>query len=282
MPVLFSLRKLHLPVWLLCQFLSACHSRHELAHQVADSAQLAAQIIQTTPFAVQSFVRLTPGYPLLTVYLEGDGLAWITPTRLSDDPTPKNPLALLLAAQDRSPSVAYLARPCQYVRKEVADPCAPRYWSNARYAPEVVEALAQAIRRLLQQAGATRLRLVGYSGGGTLALLLAPTLQPEHVVTVAAVLDTEAWTGHHQLSPLNLSLNPSSRLGEITHIQQTHWLGGQDAVVPKQLSYQALSALPHLRHQSLREVGAFTHHCCWSDHWPSLLQQMQWYADDER
>lgn len=38
----------------------------------------------------------------INVYIEGDGLAWITRSRVSDNPTPLNPLALKLMVQDSS------------------------------------------------------------------------------------------------------------------------------------------------------------------------------------
>ena len=47
----------------------------------------------------------------LHVYLEGDGVPWITRTLIALDPTPRNPLALRLMALDPAPAL-YLARPC--------------------------------------------------------------------------------------------------------------------------------------------------------------------------
>ena len=49
------------------------------------------------------------------VYIEGDGVAYSTPTSPSPDPTSVTPTSLLLARQDNASAVAYLGRPCQYV-----------------------------------------------------------------------------------------------------------------------------------------------------------------------
>lgn len=109
-------------------------------------------------------------------------------------PTPKDPVALRLAARDPSPSVAYVARPCQYVMDTRGRGCSAAYWANGRFAPEVIEAEAAAIRALMVRVGATKLRIVGYSGGATVALLLPRYgIQPTEIITVAGVLDPTAW-----------------------------------------------------------------------------------------
>jgi hypothetical protein len=52
---------------------------------------------------------------LLTVYIEGDGLAWLDGETASPDPTPRDPLALNLAFRDPLGGAAYLAPPRQYI-----------------------------------------------------------------------------------------------------------------------------------------------------------------------
>ncbi|WP_130469892.1 alpha/beta hydrolase [Candidatus Magnetaquicoccus inordinatus] len=261
---------------LLLLLANGCSSRLEHARQLAESGQMREQKLQTRHFTLQSYVRLQSGEPLLVVYIEGDGAAWITENRLSDDPTPKQALALQLAIADHSPSVAYLARPCQFVQEAERKNCSPHYWSTARYAPEVVQALQEGIEQLQRQTGATRLRLVGYSGGGSLAILLARALQPERLVTVAAPLDTAAWTAWHQHTPLAQSRNPAESLPEIAQIRQSHWVGGKDKVVPKELSQQILAQQTDSLRQSLIEQKDFTHYCCWASAWPEMLQRMGW------
>lgn len=50
----------------------------------------------------------------LTIYIEGDGLAWINRSSPSADPTPTDPIALKLALAQPEGNAVYLARPCQY------------------------------------------------------------------------------------------------------------------------------------------------------------------------
>ena len=63
----------------------------------------------------------------LRVYIEGDGLAWITRNTISSDPTPVNPTALKLMNQDKYECKIYLARPCQYVS---SPECSSKYWTG--------------------------------------------------------------------------------------------------------------------------------------------------------
>jgi len=179
---------------LVLAFLTACSSRQDVAKSIAISGGLSETVIPTPAFDLVAYTRLKPGHPTLTIYLEGDGYAWITPTRISDDPTPRDPIALRMAARDPSPSVAYVARPGHYVMDTRGRGCSAAYWANGRFAPEVIEAEAAAIRALMVRVGATKLRIVGYSGGATVALLLPRYgIQPTEIITVAGVLDPTAW-----------------------------------------------------------------------------------------
>ena len=142
----------------------------------------------------------------LHIYLDGDGTPWAAggPTA---DPTPRDPLVLRLMAMDAAPSV-YLGRPC-YHGRAVEPPCAPALWTDARYSEVVVASLAAAARRLLEEEGRSAIVWLGYSGGGTLAVLLAARVRETvGVVTVAANLDVEGWTRLHRQSPLDASLEP--------------------------------------------------------------------------
>ena len=73
-----------------------------------------------------------------------------------------------------------------------------------------MSSMASALRRYLSRGDIDRLVWLGYSGGGTLAMLLAPRFdQTTDVVTVAANLDIDAWTDRHGYSRLSGSLNPA-------------------------------------------------------------------------
>jgi hypothetical protein len=50
---------------------------------------------------------------MLTVYIEGDGFAWLSRSQASYDPSPLNPVGLELALRHPLGESAYLARTCQ-------------------------------------------------------------------------------------------------------------------------------------------------------------------------
>lgn len=211
----------------------------------------------------------------LTIYIEGDGLAWLNPSTPSSDPTPVEPMALQLALAQPRGNAAYLARPCQYVDASPSG-CRQRYWTSARFASEVVQATDAAISALKTEFGAQRLALVGYSGGAAVAALVA---QRRHdvsmLITVAGNLDPQAWTAHHQLSALSGSLSPVDHLEALSEITQWHFVGKRDQVVPGQLTLQFLDRLTDGAHVHRVIMTDFDHVCCWVDAWPGLYQSTQ-------
>ena len=215
----------------------------------------------------------------LTVYLEGDGFAWESPSRPSADPTPLSPMGLKLALADFRSSagagpVAYLARPCQFTT-ELDPACAEMFWTEWRFAPQVVDATSQAMDALKARSGASRLRLVGYSGGGALATLLAARRNDvTELVTVAGNLDHRAWTRHHRLKPLDGSLNPADILATIAAVPQWHFAGPGDRVVPAELTRDLVASMPAGSPARFILVPEQDHHCCWPDVWPQLLAEL--------
>ena len=223
-------------------------------------------------FTLFSASRARPGGgDRLVVYVEGDGRAWENRYVLASDPTPLEPMALKLAARDPAPLVAYLARPCQYTRAEADRACPSRYWSGHRYAPEVIAATGRVIDHYKSLLGAREVELVGYSGGGAVAALLAA--ERDDVValtTVAAPLDHRAWTAHHGLSPMAGSLNPADFAAALAKVPQVHLVGADDSVVPPAVAEAYLAHLGDRSHSRLVRIEDFGHTCCWERRWPEL------------
>lgn len=208
----------------------------------------------------------------LTVYLEGDGLAWISADQASVDPTPTDPLALRLAMAQGSDAVAYLGRPCQYVGA-VATGCPQRLWTQQRFAPDVVEATSHALDQLKRRVSARRLRLVGYSGGGTVAALVAARRDDvDLLVTVAGNLDTAAWTAWHRVTPLHGSLNPADETGALSLVRQHHFAGGLDRTVPPGLLRGFVSRQRAGAPVRWHLEPTFDHRCCWVQGWTQRLE----------
>lgn len=251
-----------------CAVIPPPQARHDTADRIAQGAGWQSSRLNAQPFVLQVWQpRPAPGQDTLTVYLEGDGLAWADAETPSSDPTPLDPLALRLAVK-QSGAVAYLARPCQYTQAIQAPACVKRYWTTHRFAPEVVQAMQEALDRLKQQWETPRLHLVGYSGGGTLALLLAARRNDvTQVVTIAGNLDPDAWTRWHRVTPLYGSLNPVNDVAALSHIPQWHWSGSKDTVVPPALSQAFAEHFDAVHRPTLRVWPGFDHRCCWVDAW---------------
>jgi len=206
----------------------------------------------------------------LTVYIEGDGFAWLNNSTPSTDPTPRDPLGLRLALAQPAGNVAYLGRPCQYGHINPAE-CPQRYWTQARLAPEVIAATDKAIDVLVARFGATRLTLVGYSGGGAVAALLAARRNDvDRLITVASNLDHRAWTTHHGVQPLSGSLNPADEVDKLRRVDQWHLVGSEDRVVPPWLASSFAERFSPTQRIVVEVKSGFDHQCCWAEQWPSI------------
>lgn len=208
-----------------------------------------------------------PDIPL-HVYLEGDGSPWKWKVIITPDPTPRSPLMLGLMGRDEAPAV-YVGRPC-YNGTSLDTGCDMTLWTSARYSEAVVASMSLAIRRLAARQGATRLRLFGHSGGGTLALLLAARLPGTvDIVTLAGNLDPDAWTQHHGYLALRGSLNPAEEPPLDPSIRQWHLVGEADKVVPPEITRPVIDSQANATGLSF---PSFTHGCCWARVWPSMLR----------
>jgi hypothetical protein len=229
----------------------------------------------------------------LTIYIEGDGAAWQNSITPPQDPTPFDPLAAKLANQDPSAWIAYLGRPCQYLDADALSLCDPGLWRDARFGSKALAVSDEAITRVraavvarwqiqhAQQLQGVKplpepkvhIRLIGYSGGGALAVLLASgRTDITCLITVAAPLDTAAWTGLQKLSPLWASLNPATPSPRLASIAQTHWFGTKDRVVPP-ASIGAYAEHNLGPRGEVRVLDGFNHNLLWVQSWPRLLAE---------
>lgn len=224
-------------------------------------------------FELTAFVRLSrPGAPA-TIYIEGDGLAWLSKYTKSADPTPPDPLALRLAALDPAANVIYLARPCQYSGLNTHAPCPDRYWTTARTAPEVIAAYERALDSLKAEYRLPGFRLVGYSGGAAVAALLAAGRADILALrTVAGNLDYATFTRLHAISPLEGSRDPLTAAARLAAVPQWHFIGGRDEVVPAAIVESWRRAAGPDACLNVKTVAAADHATGWTAVWPALLQ----------
>ena len=207
----------------------------------------------------------------LTVYIEGDGAPWVTPWQPPPDPTPLKPIALALASQDSSKAVAYLGRPCQYLDTAQRQECPVAYWTDGRFAPEVIDRYDQILDQLASTTGARQLTLIGYSGGGVLAALLAARRDDvRRFITIAAPLSLAEWTGQHGISPLVRSIDPGTLPAADWQARGLHFIGSRDKIVPSVITEKFVQKFGG----RMQTVERYDHECCWRKNWRDLLNQM--------
>lgn len=260
-----------------CSFLAACMSGLALVllngcaapdlHHWAKRYQWQLQDINSQPLSLQALISSAPAGPAphtLHIYIEGDGEPFLNTTTVAPNPTPPQPLMMRLMVQDPSPT-AYLARPCYFLQRTFCD---ATLWTLARYSPTVVASMANGVRDLGQ--AYEDIVLIGHSGGGTLAVLIAPHVaKVSTVITLAANLDTTRWTTHHDLTPLVFSLDPTKQPPLPAYVRQIHYIGADDKNILPQWTGDFAR---HQIHANVEILKDFNHQCCWETHWKTLLQ----------
>jgi len=242
-----------------------CRTASEQFAQRAAERGLDAETVTGAGFEHLVLSRSRPPGPLLHVYLDGDGTPSIEGYP-AVDPTPRNPLVLDLMTLDTTPAV-YIGRPCYHGLSGAT--CSSTLWTSGRYSEPVVASMAAAVGRVVAANGAARIVLIGYSGGGVLAVLLATRVpQTVGVVTIAANLDTDAWRDVHRTPHLRGSLNPARE--PAPSVPQRHYTGGRDAIVPVSITRQGATA-----GAEVIVVADYDHRCCWVTLWPTVLAALE-------
>nr|WP_318384191.1 alpha/beta hydrolase [uncultured Enterobacter sp.] len=222
---------------------------------------------------MRSWQRISSSVSVLRVYIEGDGFAWKSRTQPSDDPTPRNPVGLQLAAADPGANVLYLARPCQFIGPPLPAGCTVHDWTDRRFSPQVVDTLDNALNEVLRRYPHARLELVGYSGGGNIAALLAA--RRDDVVslrTVAGNLDVAYVNALHNVSPMPDALNAIDSAKKLNNLAQLHFSGAKDSTVPPSVAERFQRATGE-RCARVIIVPDMDHGSDWAARWPELLKE---------
>ena len=246
---------------------SSLQDRLDEATRLGGSAGFKFTRIETSFFTLAVFYRSGMDGDF-NIYIEGDGFAYVTRNRLSENPTPVTPTGLMLAISDLAKNVIYIARPCQYVDLSSETRCSQDYWSTHRFAEEVVASFDQALDRIKKSARVTGFNLVGYSGGGAVAALLAARRDDiKSLRTVAGYLDHVALNVEKGVAPLWGSLDPMLVAASLTGIPQVHYSGGRDGVIPPWVGEKFAGAVAD--HSCARSVTVAQagHESGWKEFW---------------
>lgn len=241
--------------------------------QKAEQQGFTLERYATQTFLLTTYQRLAhTSSSTVHVYIEGDGNSWKSKYKLSNNPTPKQPLALALALRDPSPNVIYIARPCQYTPLSLDQNCIAKFWSSHRYAQEVIQATQEVLDSIKAKRQNKDFLLIGFSGGASVAALVASGRQDiKGLITVAGDLDHRALNQHHKTSPLYGSQNPMKVAKKLHQLPQQHWVGSEDAIVPSWIAHRFAKEINNQCAQVHTLEGA-GHHQGWEAHWQQILQ----------
>jgi pimeloyl-ACP methyl ester carboxylesterase len=251
--------------------IGGCVTPERYATSLAYGHGLSSVLLRGTIFQHHAFWAARGASDLLVLFIDGDGSPWVHGgRRIAHDPTPRVPLALQLAVRTPA-SVLYLGRPC-YLEVTRPPECSDRLWTSQRYSSDVVASMSAAASAFISERHFKRVLLVGYSGGGALAVLMARAMPGiSGVVTIAGNLDPDTWATLHGYLPLEGSRNPSLEPPLPAALKQWYLVGRRDTNVPSAAMARYFQRTPHDR---IWSYARFDHVCCWADEWPSIFSRI--------
>ncbi len=266
---------------LICFLLSACVSSYypdkkQIAEDLAVKSGFLQVNFDTPLFQIYAWLKKSKILnDTLVIYIEGDGQAWKTRFQVSKNPTPKKPISLYLAIQDPSENIVYLARPCQFIELKNNINCQQKYWTSHRYSKEIINTYHAVLNQIKKIYNIKEIELVAYSGGGVIASLLAGQRKDiTRLTTIASNLDHLAWTQYHKISPLKGSLSLYSEPLDFSTIEQQHFFGGKDSVVPYHINERLFKQQFKNDLFFYTIYNEFNHVCCWVEQWQTIKKQI--------
>lgn len=218
---------------LLSSCASSIETRVKEAEKVASINKFEKKLVKAGDFVITTYQRVSDKDSPYVFYIEGDGSISIGRYAIADNPTPSKVMLFKIATLDTRPNIVYIARPCQYTPVELNPNCNQDYWTDKRMAEEVIESTNIVINSINNGNPAS---LVGFSGGGGVAILVAARNKHiKDIITIAGNLDIENFSKHHGIYALKESLNPIDYAINISNIPQLHLSGSKDAIVPSKI-----------------------------------------------
>lgn len=260
----------------LSLFLASCSStistkaRVENADNFAATNKFEKKLVRCGDFVIATYQRIANKRNPYVFYIEGDGSITAGRYAISDNPTPANIMLFKLAALDTRANIVYIARPCQYAPIELNPKCNDQlYWTDKRMAEEVIDSINIAINMI---SNGKPVSLVGFSGGGGVAILIAArNTNIKDIITIAGNLDINDFSNHHKIYALKESLNPADYTSKINNIPQLHLSGSNDQIVPSYITQKYIKTNPSNCIQQ-RIFPNITHTKGWDNIWQDVLK----------
>ena len=212
--------------------------------------------VQTETYQIATWQKINaPEKDTIHIYIEGDGNSFDSYGMPTDDPTPRGTFVRDLATRDNFENVVYVARPCQFIMDER---CSESDWTTGRFSQKIIASESMAIKQIAKN---KKIILIGYSGGAMVSGLIIkqnPKLRVEKWITIAGVLNHKKWTEYFGDKPLSESLNMET----LPNVQQTHFVGGRDEIVPYDLAKtwadgKDIKIIPNATHKDFKELKIF-------------------------
>ncbi len=212
--------------------------------------------IKTDNYEIATWQKIeNPTNNHIHIYIEGDGYAFNAYGQPTSNPTPHGTFMRDLATHDNFDNVVYVARPCQFI---MSDACSENDWTTGRFSQRIIDAQSRAIKQIAKN---KKITLIGYSGGALVSGLIIeqhPELNIEKWITIAGVLNHEKWTTYFGDAPLTESVN----LEQLPNVNQLHFVGGKDSVVPYELAKtwaneKDIKIIPNAEHTNFGNLNLF-------------------------
>lgn len=256
-------------------FIISCNSnqsRLNKAFELAQQTNYKPLVVNFSYFPIQIFYQEHQSKHA-AIYIEGDGLVINSHGDIALNPTPTDPMALKLASVDRrSITKIVIHRPYHYVVSENPN---SKYWTTARYAPEVIQSISEVIKICQRRFNFETIELIAYSGGASVALLLTSRIKGIiKLISFAGNLDHKSWTRYHDTEPLIESLDPIENREILAKIKQIHFLGTDDdnttldlgIKYKEQINSEMVKIIP---------IDGFSHDSNWPSIWKEQLMKLK-------
>ena len=200
-------------------------------------------------FSVWEKEGIEVGKPL-RIYLEGDG-----------NPDPSAKIALYYAERDTTNNVIYMGRPCQWTKDKLCK-SKPEIYKEQRFHPEIIREIEEVVLHLKNKYKAPKIELIGYDGGATIALNLASQMNVSKVITIAGILDTNAYTRQNDVPEMPDAQNPVDKLAILADVPQIHYVGSNDEITPRYTTERFVSKMYNSK-SAMVKVVSNTNHTDW-------------------
>jgi len=231
------------------------------------------QEITAGGFRLTVFARIEDANKPITVYIEGDVRGWNPTADPGIDASPDEYLGLRLATLDPADNVVVISRPCQYGIDDAA--CLSQTWKSGRLAAQVYSAINRALDYAVSVVPRSRLNLVGYSGGGAIAAVLAARRHDvASLRTIAGNLDPDGNGRTHGSVPQDDFIDPMEIAPRLSLVPQEHFVGDKDAFVPPFLTENFVKAIGQSYCVKVIQIEGATHKTGWEQAWKEYVDKM--------